>query len=284
MTRVSEQARTGRAGESDDGIRVGVSMCLLGERVRYDGGHKRHRYVTEVLARYFHLVPICPEVELGMGIPRETLRLVRDGDEIRMLAPHSGTDHTRAMKRYAAARAREIARLDVRGYVFKSGSPSCGTERVRTYTPVGTPARSTSGLFATAVMERLPSLPVEEEGRLGDARLRESFVEKIFAYDRLRRLFAGRWSVRSLQRFQADETSLLMAHSPKAQRQLSRMAAAAADGGRAGLAEKYQQHFMTALARPVTHHGHFSVLQHLMRSFERSLTADEKAEIVEAIA
>src|SRR5512145_160552 len=163
-------------------IRVGISACLLGQQVRYDGGHKRDAFLTDTLGRWVEWVPVCPEVELGLGIPREAIRLEGDPDRPRLVAPRSGADHTAAMQRLARARAAELARQDLSGYVLKKDSPSCGMARVRVYAGSGTPARRGTGLFARALMERLPLLPVEEEGRLHDARLRENFVERVFAY------------------------------------------------------------------------------------------------------
>lgn len=268
---------------ADEELRVGVSMCLLGEQVRYDGGHKRHHYVCDVLGRYFNFVPVCPEVELGLGTPRETLRLVRDGDSIRMIAPASGTDHTRAMTQYAERRAHQLATLDLDGYVLKRDSPSCGMDRVRAYTTAGMPSPSTRGLFADALMNALPLLPIEEEGRLGDATLRESFVERVFAHNRLRRLFRGRWTTRDLIEFQAAEKYLLMAHSPQAQRELGRLVADAKHCSRSDLAAQYRDGFMSAIRRPIPKRRHVNVLHHLLGFFKRELGDDEKRELVEAI-
>ena len=264
---------------ADEELRVGVSMCLLGEQVRYDGGHKRHHYVCDVLGRYFNFVPVCPEVELGLGTPRETLRLVRDGDSIRMIAPASGTDHTRAMTQYAERRARQLATLDLDGYVLKRDSPSCGMDRVRAYTTAGMPSPSTRGLFADALMNALPLLPIEEEGRLGDATLRESFVERVFAHNRLRRLFRGRWTTRDLIEFQAAEKYLLMAHSPQAQRELGRLVADAKHCSRSDLAAQYRDGFMSAIRRPIPKRRHVNVLHHLLGFFKRELGDDEKREL-----
>ncbi len=269
--------------DRDEDLRVGVSMCLLGEQVRYDGGHKRHHYVCDVLGRYFTFVPVCPEVELGLGTPRETLRLVRDADSIRMVAQASGTDHTPAMTAYAAGRARQLATLDLDGYVLKRDSPSCGMERVRTYTTAGMPSPSARGLFADALIKELPLLPVEEEGRLGDATLRESFVERVFAHNRLRRLFRGRWTIKHLIEFQAAEKYLLMAHSPQAQRELGRLVADARQRSRSDLAAEYRDGFMSAIRRPIPKRRHVNVLHHLLGFFKRELGDDEKRELIEAI-
>ena len=168
--------------KSDSDIRVGISSCLLGQKVRYDGQHKRDPLVTDFLAGYFTFIPVCPEVEIGLGIPRETIRLERSGNEVRLVAPKSGLDHTTAMTAYSRAKAEQLAGMDLSGYVLKKDSPSCGMERVKVYSGKGAPAKTGRGLFAQELMGRLPLLPVEEEGRLQDSRLRENFVERVFAF------------------------------------------------------------------------------------------------------
>jgi uncharacterized protein YbbK (DUF523 family) len=168
-------------------LRVGISSCLLGQNVRYDGGHKRDELVTGPLARFVTFVPVCPEVEVGMGTPREPIRLERRGGVVRLVAPESGEDHTESMRRYAERRVAELERMDLSGYVLKSDSPSCGMERVRVWGE-GTSARAGRGVFATVLLARLPLLPVEEEVRLHDLPLLESFVERVFAYHLARRV------------------------------------------------------------------------------------------------
>ncbi|HXH82619.1 MAG TPA: DUF523 domain-containing protein [Candidatus Tectomicrobia bacterium] len=178
---------------SGDRVRLGVSACLLGERVRYDGGHKRDAFLVDVLGPHVEWVPVCPEVELGLGVPRPTLRLEGRPTAPRLVREATGEDLTVAMRRYAAARVRELARLGLDGYVFKRGSPSCGLFDVPVH---GTDADSTApaapahgrGLFAAALTAALPLLPVEEEGRLADVRLREQFMERVLAMARWRRL------------------------------------------------------------------------------------------------
>src|SRR5205823_12948479 len=172
-------------------LRLGISACLLGQAVRYDGGHKRDPFLERTLGRFVEWVPVCPEVELGLGVPREPIRLEGDPAAPRLVAAKSRRDLTRAMTRFARARAAELARLDLVGYVFKKDSPSCGLERVRVHGG-GRPRRRGTGLFARALMERLPLLPVEEEGRLGDAALRARFVERAFAHARWQGALAAR--------------------------------------------------------------------------------------------
>jgi uncharacterized protein YbgA (DUF1722 family)/uncharacterized protein YbbK (DUF523 family) len=245
-------------------LRVGISTCLLGEEVRWDGGHKRDRYLTDVLADYFEWVPVCPEVELGMGIPRPPVRL-EDGDGgPRMVDPKSGRDWTDAMRRHAGRRTRGLEELDLCGYVLKRGSPSCGMERVRVYGKGGMPRRDGVGLYAEALLARFGSLPVEEEGRLHDPHLRENWIERVFAYRRLRSLFAGRFTRGRLVAFHTAHKLQLMAHSLTHYRSLGRLVAEAKSVPPAELRERYMREFMEALTRRATTKRHVNVLQHAL--------------------
>lgn len=167
-------------------VRIGVSSCLLGHEVRYDGGHKRSRFVADVLAAHFELVAVCPEVEAGLGLPRPAMRLVQEGDLVRVREVESGRDHTRALESHAKRRVAELRCMDLCGYVLKSGSPSCGMERVKVHRENGTVTQDGRGVFAAVLRAALPLLPVEEEARLEDASLRERFIERVFAYRRRR--------------------------------------------------------------------------------------------------
>jgi uncharacterized protein YbgA (DUF1722 family)/uncharacterized protein YbbK (DUF523 family) len=266
-----------------DSILVGVSSCLLGNEVRFDGGHKRDTYVTDVLRRYFRFVPICPEMDIGLGTPRETLRLVHTRGGTRLVAPASGTDHTETMRAYAESRVRQLGRLAIRGYVLKKNSPSCGMTRVKAYTPSGMPARSDRGLFADALMTFLPVLPIEEEGRLHDPRLRENFIVRVFAYDRLLRLFSGRWRIADLVAFQAREKMLLMAHDVEAQRALGRIVAGAKSEVRDNVRRRYEEAFMRGLSRPATVRRHVNVLQHMLGYLRDRLGPDVRRQLAESI-
>jgi uncharacterized protein YbbK (DUF523 family) len=249
-------------------LRVGVSSCLLGARVRFDGQHKRDAFLLDQLAPFVEWVPVCPEVEVGMGVPRESVRLVRGpGGRSLMRGHHSGQDWTARMNALAARRTRELARQDLSGYVLKSKSPSCGMERVKLYEADDTgapPARAGVGLFAGALLRRLPNLPVEEEGRLNDPRLREAFIERLFAYQRLRRLWETRWTLGGLVAFHAAHNLQLLAHQPQGHRALGRLVAAARSLGRADLRARYEAGFMAVLKKPATRGRHANVLMHLL--------------------
>jgi len=260
-------------------IRVGISACLLGEKVRYDGGHKRDNYLVETFGRYVEWVPVCPEVEMGLGTPRDTLRLVRIGNDVHMVMPKTGADHTDAMCAYAARRVRELDGEDLRGYVLKKDSPSCGMERVRVFDAHGVPAKSGRGLFADALLQHFPHLPVEEEGRLTDPRLRENFIERVFAYVRLRSLFSGHWKVGDLVVFHTAHKLLLMAHSPHAYQSLGRLVAEAKSVPRAELRQRYESDFMGALREMATTKRHTNVLQHMAGYFSKQLDSDSRPEL-----
>jgi uncharacterized protein YbgA (DUF1722 family)/uncharacterized protein YbbK (DUF523 family) len=264
-------------------IKIGVSACLLGAEVRFDGGHKRNDFLTDIFGRFVEFVPICPEFELGLGVPRESLRLVREGGEIRMVGNKSGSDHTRAMNEFAARRVNALERDELSGYVLKKDSPSCGMERVRVYSASGMPTRDGRGLFAAALMARYPTLPVEEEGRLNDPRLRENFVERVFAYRRLHDFFGSRWSPGGLVAFHTAHKLQLLAHSPRVYAALGRIVASARSLDRRELRERYEREFMNALAKIVSPARHVNVLQHIAGYFREYLDSDSRRELANLI-
>ncbi|HET7754195.1 MAG TPA: DUF523 and DUF1722 domain-containing protein [Anaeromyxobacteraceae bacterium] len=271
-----------RSGEKP--LRIGVSSCLLGEEVRYDGQHKRDAFLADQLARFVAFVPVCPEVELGLGVPRETIRLERRGPDVRLVAPRSGRDLTEAMRAWAVRRVRAIAREDLDGYVLKKDSPSCGMERVKVWNDAGHAPKEGRGAFAAVLVDALPLLPVEEEGRLRDDGIRENFVERVFAYRRLKDVFGARWTVGRLVAFHSREKLLLLAHDPESYRALGRTVAAAKQRPRGDIADEYGSRFMRALARPASRGRETNVLQHVAGYFKDLASADERAELVEAIA
>ena len=167
---------------TSDIIRIGISQCLLGDNVRYDGGHKRDGLLLEALGRHVEWVPVCPEVELGLGTPREPMRLMGDPQAPRLITITTGVDHTDAMNRFARQRVRELAGLDLSGYVFKADSPSCGVARVSLLNAQDIETQDGVGLFARAFMEHFPGIPVEEEGRLHDPQAVKLFLDRVLAY------------------------------------------------------------------------------------------------------
>jgi uncharacterized protein YbgA (DUF1722 family)/uncharacterized protein YbbK (DUF523 family) len=266
-----------------EAIRIGVSSCLLGEEVRFDGGHKRDRYLTDTLAAHVEWVPVCPEVEFGLGTPREPIHLIRIGDEIRLRTVRSGADLTARMRAYARARVAALEREDLSGYLLKNNSPSCGMERVRVHQAKGPPRKDGRGLFASALIERFPDLPVEEEGRLSDPRLRENWIERVFAYRALRELWSRRWTVGDLVRFHGRHKLVLLAHSPAGLRELGRLVAAARDVPRPELRRRYADGFMSALARIATVGKNANVLQHILGFFKKDLDAASRQELLDHV-
>jgi uncharacterized protein YbgA (DUF1722 family)/uncharacterized protein YbbK (DUF523 family) len=247
--------------------------------VRYDGGHKRNVFLADVLAQYVEWAPVCPELEMGLGVPRESIQLERTGDLIQLVGTKSRTDHTSAMKKWSKRRLNELAREDLCGYILKKDSPSCGLERVRVYDHNGVPSRDGRGLFAEALIGRFGNLPVEEEGRLQDPKLRENFIERVFAYRRLRTLFAGRWSAGEMVAFHTRHKLLLMAHSPAAYRELGRLVAAVRKTPRKALEQEYSSRFMEGMRAIATRGRHANVLQHMLGYLRKQLDKESIKEV-----
>jgi uncharacterized protein YbgA (DUF1722 family)/uncharacterized protein YbbK (DUF523 family) len=261
-------------------IKVGVSACLLGEEVRYDGGHKRDTFVVDTLGPHVTWVAVCPEIEIGLGTPREAIRLQGDASAPRLIGTKTGIDLTRRMTGYARSRVRALAGLDLSGYILKRASPSCGMERVKIYSEDGMPGRLGRGLFAGALMDGLPLLPVEEEGRLSDPRLRENFITRVFAYRRLQALRESGGRPRDVVAFHTAHKFLLLAHSPRHYATLGRLVAGQPAGARASWLEAYAEQLMAALRVLATTKKHVNVLQHLMGFFKDQLAPGEKRELL----
>jgi uncharacterized protein YbgA (DUF1722 family)/uncharacterized protein YbbK (DUF523 family) len=268
---------------ADSPIRIGISACLLGQEVRFDGGHKRSDFLVDVFGPFVEFVPVCPEVEVGLGVPRETLRLVRAGDEVRLLGNKTGIDRTDSMRSYSDRRTAALANDVLSGYVLKKDSPSCGLERVRIYAASGIPARDGRGLYADALIRRFPNLPIEEEGRLNDARLRDNFIERVFAYRRLRSFFTGRWSIGGLVALHTAHKLQLLAHAPRAYAELGRMVAKGSSVARAELRDRYETEFMGALKKIATPARHVNVLQHMAGYFSDRLDPASRRELASVI-
>jgi uncharacterized protein YbgA (DUF1722 family)/uncharacterized protein YbbK (DUF523 family) len=261
-------------------IRLGISTCLLGENVRFDGGHKRDPFLTDILGQYVTWVPVCPEVEMGMSVPRESIRLEGDPASPRLVGPKSGTDYTPAMRRWSQSRLEELAALDLHGYVLKKNSPSCGLFRVRVYNERGMPHRNGGGLYAQALVAQFPLLPVEEEGRLNDMGLRENFIERIFAYYRWTRLLRENPSPGGLVRFHTAHKLTLMAHSPVHYREMGRLVAQAGTEPWEELTAAYGKMLMEGLGVMGTRGKHTNALQHLMGFLKNHLSGDDKQELL----
>lgn len=252
--------------------------------MRFDGGHRRDRYVTDTLARFVTFVTVCPEMELGLGAPRETLRMIDKGGGRRLVAPKSGLDHTDSMSAWSRDKVTALAALDLSGYLLKKDSPTCGMERVKVYDTNDVPTKTGVGLFAEVLARGAPLLPIEEDGRLHDPHLRENFFERVFAYRRLRDLFEREWSVGDLVAFHTREKLLLMAHSPQLYKELGRVVANPYEKKREALASEYQAAFMRALGTIATVGRHVNTLQHMIGYVTEALDEGDRAEMHRTVA
>jgi len=260
--------------------KIGVSSCLLGEKVRYDGDHKHDRYLTDVLGPLVSFVPVCPEVGAGLPVPREPMRLEGDRSAPRLVTTRTRIDLTDRMSAFCREKVVELEREDLCGFIFKKGSPSSGLHRVKVYNR-GAAARSGRGLFAQAVTEHFPLLPVEEEGRLSDPALRENFLERVFAYRRWKDFCRDDGGLGGLIRFHACHKLQLMAHNPQLYREIGRLVAGGKSLGREELLCRYEGLFMRALSYRATARKHVDVLMHMMGYFKQQLSSDEKVELLE---
>jgi len=263
-----------------DRVRIGISLCLLGEHVRYDGGHKRDQFLVERFGKYVEWVPVCPEVEVGMPTPRDPMRLVDVDGSVRMVAPATGTDHTAAMLEFSRHRARGLARQNLSGYVFKRSSPSCGVHRVKVYRD-GVPTGTGRGLFADTFMTAFPTLPVEEEGRLNDPRLRENFVSRVFAYRRWHDI--GRKTRRALMAFHEAHKFVLMAHNQQGMRRLGALLGRASEFQTQELADTYWKEFSEVMTRVPTRRNHTNVLEHMAGFVSDRIDAEDRTELQRSI-
>jgi len=264
-------------------IKLGISTCLLGENVRYDGGHKLDRFLTDTLGQYVEYIPVCPEVECGLPVPRESMHLAGNPESPRLVTSRTKQDMTERMVQWARKRVSELEKEDLCGFIFKSDSPSSGMERVRIYDEKGMPSKKGVGMFARIFMEYFPLLPVEEEGRLHDPRLRDNFIERIFALKRWREILGRKESRGNLVDFHTRHKLLILSHSPKHYQVLGKLVAKAKEVPIRELYQQYQTILMEALQLKTTPKKNANVLQHLMGYFKEQLSSDEKKELLEVI-
>lgn len=270
--------------DSPDPLRLGISACLLGREVRYDGTHSRDRFLTDGLGRWVVWVPGCPEVAIGLGIPRPAIRLESRGEEIRLVERDGEEDFTDRMRDHSESRVETLKSAGISGYVLKSQSPTCGMERVKVWREGGMPTRDGVGVFAGVLMERMPHLPVEEEGRLNDPALRENFVARIFAYWRWRKVVASGPSRSDLFAYHRRHKFLLMSREPGAVKELGRLLGNAdRNAGPEALAASYMDRFTTAMKRTPTTKKHTNVLQHVAGYLSDQLDSGDRRELAETI-
>ena len=264
-------------------IKLGISTCLLGETVRYDGRHKLDRFLMNTLGQYVEYVPVCPEVECGLGVPRESMHLEGDPDSPRLVTTRTKQDMTDRMVQWARKRVVELEKEDLCGFIFKSNSPSSGMERVRVYNEKGMPVKKGIGIFAGIFMDRFPLLPAEEEGRLHDPELRENFVERIFTLKQWREVLAKKKGRGNLVDFHTQNKLLILSHSPKHYQVMGKLVAQAKEVPIKELYTQYQILLTEALKLKTTPKKNANVLQHMMGYFREQLSSDEKQELLEVI-
>lgn len=263
-------------------VKIGVSACLLGEHVRYDGGHQQDCYITDTLGEYFTFVPVCPEVGCGLPTPREAMRLEGDPVSPRLMTRQTRVDKTEQMMAYCSTKIKELEHEDLCGFIFKKNSPSSGLFRVKVYNS-GQAQKVGSGLFAAAFAGRFPLLPMEEEGRLNDAAIRENFIERIFSYRRWKDFLVETPTAGRLVEFHTAHKLLMMAHSPLIYREMGTLVAHASDMKLSDRLQRYEELFMKGLALHATVKKNTNVLQHIMGYFKQQLSPDEKVELLEIV-
>lgn len=267
----------------DEPIRLGVSACLLGHNVRYNGGHALDRYIVNTLGSFVEFVPVCPEVECGFDTPRESFRLVGDPESPRFVTSRTGVDYTDRMTEWARRRVEELEKENLCGFIFKKDSPSSGMERVRVYTGPSSHVKKGVGMFARAFMEHFPLLPTEEEGRLHDPKLRENFIESLFALRDWRKTISGGLSRGKLVEFHTRHKFLIRSHSPRHHSMLGKLTAQAKEYPVEELFDRYRTLFLEALRLKTTPKKNTDVLYHIMGYFKGDLTPDEKQELIDII-
>ena len=262
-------------------FKIGISSCLLGNPVRWNAGHKLDRFLTNTLGQFVEYVPVCPEVEAGVGVPRESVRLVGDPENPRMITFKSKKDLTDQMKRWAKKRVKQLEKEDLCGFIFKCDSPSSGMIRVKVYSEKGMPRKVGVGMFARAFMDHFPRIPVEDDGRLHNPAIRENFIERIFSLKRWRDITAKSPRIGKLVDFHSRNKLLLLSHSQKHYRLMGKLVANGKTLTPKKLFDQYEQLLLEALALKTTAKKNNNVLQHLMGYFKKQLAADEKQELLE---
>lgn len=263
-------------------ITLGISSCLLGNKVRHDGGHKRNIYVTSTLSEYFDFRPYCPEMAIGLGTPRPTIRLTRSDSTIRLTgSDNAGLDVTDEMNAWSTSAIPGMH--DLSGFILKNNSPSCGMERVRVYDANGAPSRDGIGLFADNLMKAMPWLPIEEEGRLNDALLRENFIQRVFVYYRWQQMTRQAFTVSQLMEFHQRHKFILLAHDEEEYRKLGPLIASVTKANLQQIADEYLARIMTCLKSRASRKRHSNVLMHVMGFLKNKIDSDDKQELIEIL-
>lgn len=263
-------------------IKLGISSCLLGEKVRYDGTHQRDRYITDTLGKYFDWLPVCPEVEYGLPVPREAMRLKASPEGQRLVTRKTGIDQTEGMREWVREKLDELEKVPLSGFIFKAKSPSSGLYGVKLYGPSGQPSKKGVGLFGGAFVERFPLVPAEDDGRLHDPALRENFIERVFVYRRWQELLR-KPAPAALIDFHTRHKLLILAHSPEHYSLLGKKVAKAGKSGKEDFYSEYGKTLMEGLSLIATTRKNTNVLYHLMGYFKEKLSGSEKEELLEVI-
>ena len=264
-------------------IKLGISACLLGQKVRYDGGHSHDPFLTDTLGQYVEYVPVCPEMECGLGVPREALRLVGKPDSPHLVTLHTNQDFTGRMVKWAKKRLFELGKEDLFGFIFKSNSPSSGMEKVKVYNEIGMSPKKGSGIFAGIFMERFPLVPVEDEGRLHDPELRENFIERIFVLKGWREMLEKKWGMENLAEFHTRQRLMTLSHSQKHHRLMENVADEAKELSIKERYEAYETLLLDALKLKTTPKKNGNVLKHIMGYLKKQLLPEEKQEVHDII-
>lgn len=267
---------------ASDKVKLGVSSCLIGERVRWDGNHKRNAYLSDYLGSFAEWFSVCPEFEVGMGVPRETVHLLGKKDP-HMVGTQSGKDWTQSMNRFSKNKVKEIEKLGLDGFILKRSSPSCGLGNVVYKTKTGQSAGRGNGLFAEALLRELPDLPVEDEGRLSDPHIRENFIVRVFAFRRLKTFFSSSPRAKDLIGFHAAHKYLLLAHSQKHYRILGKLLSDLKNTDWPRIKASYQQIFMEALRLKSTRKKNINVLEHMLGFFKDILDSEDRNDLYQVI-
>jgi uncharacterized protein YbgA (DUF1722 family)/uncharacterized protein YbbK (DUF523 family) len=264
-------------------IKIGTSSCLLGQKVRYDAGHKLDRYITDTLGQYFEWVPVCPEVEYGLPVPREPMRLVGDPDSPRIITIRTGIDHTEGMLKWTEGKLKELEKEELCGFIFKSRSPSSGIGGVKVYTLSGMPSQRGIGLFGRAFMNKFPVIPVIDDGRIHDPGLRENFIERVFVCKRWQEFIKKGGLMRDLIAFHTEHKLLILSHSPRHFSVLGQLIAKPKHFKPEDLNAEYVNLLMECLRLVATVKKNTNVLQHIIGYFKNQLSSDDKKELLEVI-
>lgn len=265
-------------------MKIGISSCLLGNKVRYDGQHKLDRFLRDELGPYVDWVPVCPETECGLGIPREAMRLIgKDTESARLFTNKTFIDKTEQMLEFTFPKLDELEKQNLRGFIFKTKSPTSGMRGVKIYTEAGMPSHRGAGIFAREFLKRFPNIPVEDEGRLHDAGIRENFIETIYVYDRWLTFREKDQSTAGLVNFHTRQKYLLMSHSPALLKELGKIVASISKQNHTESLDHYERTLLDALNLKATTRKHTNVLHHIMGYFKKTLSPDEKSELLEVI-